>query len=76
MVADNGPGIPAELVDRIFEPYAQFPDNPARAGSAGLGLYIAKEIVEAHNGRIYVHSVPGRGSNFIVEIPLREQALG
>jgi len=76
VVSDTGPGIARELIGRIFEPYAQFPDNPARAGSAGLGLYIAKEIVEAHEGRIFVESEPGHGSSFIVDIPLREEALG
>jgi NtrC-family two-component system sensor histidine kinase KinB len=76
VVSDTGPGIARELLGRIFEPYAQFPDNPARAGSAGLGLYIAKEIVEAHDGRIFVESEPGHGSSFIVEIPLRDEALG
>lgn len=76
IVTDSGPGIAPDLLPRIFEPYAQFPDHPARAGSAGLGLYIAKEIVEAHNGRIFVRSEPGRGSSFIVEIPVSEEALG
>ncbi len=76
VVSDTGPGIARELLGRIFEPYAQFPDNPARAGSAGLGLYIAKEIVEAHEGRIFVESEPGHGSRFIVDIPLRKEALG
>jgi len=76
IVSDTGPGIAEELLPRIFEPYAQFPDDPARAGSAGLGLYIAKEIVEAHNGRIFVKSRRGAGSTFIVEIPLREEVIG
>jgi two-component system, NtrC family, sensor histidine kinase KinB len=75
-VSDTGPGIAEELLPRIFEPYAQFPDEPARAGSAGLGLYIAKEIVEAHRGRIFAESRRGEGASFIVEIPLREEAIG
>ncbi len=61
---------------RIFEPYAQFPDADAAMGSAGLGLYIAKEIVEAHNGRIFAQSGRGRGTIFTIEIPIREEALG
>ena len=64
------------MLPRIFEPYAQFPDEPARAGSAGLGLYIAKEIVEAHNGRIFASSRRGEGTRFIVEIPIREEVIG
>ncbi|HEY6420502.1 MAG TPA: ATP-binding protein [Candidatus Binataceae bacterium] len=75
-VADSGPGIAPELMPRIFEPYAQFPDDASQMGSAGLGLHIAKEIVEAHNGRIYVESERGRGTTFAVEIPLREETLG
>jgi signal transduction histidine kinase/HAMP domain-containing protein len=76
IVSDTGPGIAEEVLPRIFEPYAQFPNEPARAGSAGLGLYIAKEIVEAHNGRIFVKSRRGEGSSFSVEIPLREEVIG
>ncbi len=75
-VTDTGRGIAPELMPRIFEPYAQFPDHGAAMGSAGLGLYIAKEIVEAHNGRIFAQSDRGRGTIFTIEIPLREDALG
>ncbi len=76
IVTDTGPGIAEDVLPRIFEPYAQFPNEPARAGSAGLGLYIAKEIVEAHNGRIFASSRRGEGSRFIVEIPVREEVIG
>jgi NtrC-family two-component system sensor histidine kinase KinB len=75
-VTDTGSGIDPEVLPRIFEPYAQFPDGRTDMGSAGLGLYIAKEIVEAHNGRIFVRSERGKGSTFTVEIPLREEAHG
>lgn len=73
VVADTGPGIPPERLQHIFEPYAQFADGGAPSGAAGLGLFIAKEIVEAHNGRIFVESTPGRGSTFTVAIPVREE---
>ncbi|MHB8383013.1 MAG: sensor histidine kinase, partial [Candidatus Binataceae bacterium] len=76
IVTDTGRGIAPELMPRIFEPYAQFPGAGAAMGSAGLGLYIAKEIVEAHNGRIFAHSDHGRGTMFTIEIPIREEALG
>jgi NtrC-family two-component system sensor histidine kinase KinB len=76
IVSDTGPGIDEAVLPRIFEPYAQFPNEPARAGSAGLGLYIAKEIVEAHNGRIFADSRRGAGSSFTVEIPIREEVIG
>ena len=71
-VTDTGPGIAPEVLPKIFEPYAQFAGEFAEMGSAGLGLYIAKEIVEAHNGRIYVESKLGHGAVFKVEFPLRE----
>jgi len=76
IVSDNGPGIPPDILPRIFEPFAQFPDDAAHVGSAGLGLYIAKEIVEAHNGRIFARSELKRGTTFTVDIPVREEAIG
>ena len=76
IVSDNGPGIAPDILPRIFEPFAQFPDEAAHVGSAGLGLYIAKEIVEAHNGRIFARSELGHGTTFTVDIPVREEAIG
>ena len=76
IVSDTGPGIAPDILPRIFEPFAQFPDDAAHVGSAGLGLYIAKEIVEAHNGRIFARSEVGHGTTFTVDIPMREEAIG
>ena len=76
IVSDSGPGIAPDILPRIFEPFAQFPDDAAHVGSAGLGLYIAKEIVEAHNGRIFARSELGHGTTFTVDIPVREEAIG
>ena len=76
VVHDSGTGIAPEMMPRIFEPYAQAPDSSAEMGSAGLGLYIAKEIVEAHNGRIFAESSPGDGTTFTIDIPIREELLG
>lgn len=67
-VRDTGPGIAPEDVPRLFERYWQAP-RLQRAGS-GLGLYIARGIVEAHGGTISVDSEPGKGSRFVVELPL------
>jgi NtrC-family two-component system sensor histidine kinase KinB len=66
-VRDTGPGIPYEYQSRIFERFVQF-QHGGSAGGAGLGLAIAKEIVKAHGGTIWVDSVPGNGSTFTFTI--------
>ncbi len=69
-VSDSGMGIAPELKDAIFERFTQYDGNGAQTGVAGLGLAIAKEIVDAHGGRIFVESVVGQGSRFIVTLPM------
>jgi len=66
-VSDAGEGIATELQSAIFDRFVQI--RTARAGGAGLGLSIAKEIVEAHGGRIGVESEPGSGSTFWFTLP-------
>jgi signal transduction histidine kinase len=67
-VRDTGPGIPVEEQERIFERFYRV--GSARApGGAGLGLAIARWIVEEHHGTIEVHSAPGQGSTFRVWLP-------
>ncbi|MHB8380974.1 MAG: sensor histidine kinase [Candidatus Binataceae bacterium] len=68
-VADSGPGIPPEIREHIFERFAQYGRGGVEKGSAGLGLAIAKDIVAAHGGRIFVDSNEGCGSRFVVELP-------
>jgi signal transduction histidine kinase len=70
-VTDTGPGVAPEIRDHLFERYAQWSTNGTEPGSAGLGLAIAKEIVEAHGGRIFVESTVGKGTCFTVELPKR-----
>lgn len=72
-VSDNGPGIPPEIRDHLFERFAQWNVNGGQSGSAGLGLAIAREIVEAHGGRIFVHSELGQGTAFVVSLPVRAE---
>lgn len=67
-VNDDGPGIPLEEQDRIFEKFYVVADGPGLAG-VGLGLYITRQLVELHGGRIWVESTPGKGSTFHVTIP-------
>jgi two-component system, NtrC family, sensor histidine kinase KinB len=68
-VSDTGPGVPPELRQHLFERFAQWNVNGVAPGSAGLGLAIAKEIVEAHGGRIFVDGVSEHGTCFTVELP-------
>lgn len=67
-VADNGPGVPQEHASRIFEPFFRVPGQDEASG-AGLGLSIAKGIVEAHQGRIGVEGEQGQGATFWFTLP-------
>jgi signal transduction histidine kinase len=64
-IADNGPGIPNEILPTIFEPFV----THNKRGGTGLGLAITRSIVEAHNGTISVGSVIGEGTTFVIRIP-------
>ena len=66
-VCDQGPGIPVEHQEALFEKFFRVPGRPG--GGAGLGLFIARGIVQAHDGRIGVSSEPGHGSIFWFTIP-------
>ncbi|MBM4466256.1 MAG: PAS domain S-box protein [Chloroflexi bacterium] len=69
-VADEGIGIPRSEQERIFERFYRA-ESPLtrRTEGAGLGLYLCKEVVEAHGGKIWVQSEPGKGARFIFKLP-------
>lgn len=67
-VCDTGPGIPDEKKAKIFERFAQIGSKDRRG--LGLGLYISKMLIDAHQGKIWVDSEVGKGSTFWIEIPV------
>ncbi len=70
-VADDGPGVPPEARDLIFERFTRLDDSRARdSGGSGLGLSIVKAIVTAHGGRVYLDPTFEDGARFVVELPL------
>ena len=64
-VRDNGPGIPAEIKDRIFQPFV----THGKTGGTGLGLAIVRNVVTAHRGKITVETQAGQGTEFLIQIP-------
>jgi two-component system nitrogen regulation sensor histidine kinase NtrY len=65
-IEDNGLGMMEEVKSRVFEPYFS-----TKIGGTGLGLAIAKRIINDHDGFIRVSSVPGEGTQFLIEIPTK-----
>jgi len=64
-VRDNGPGLPAEVKDRLFQPFVTF----GKLGGTGLGLAIVRNVVTAHRGKISVETQAGQGTEFLIRIP-------
>ena len=74
-VSDTGAGIPSEHLPRLFERF--YRADPARArgdGGTGIGLAIARSVVEAHGGQIKAESEPGHGSVFTFDLPAAEES--
>ena len=72
-VANTGPGIPGDALNAVFQRFYRLDSSRSRTtGGAGLGLTIAKQLVEAQGGRIWAESEPERGSTFIFELPLSD----
>jgi signal transduction histidine kinase len=72
-VTDTGPGIDAGHLETIFEPFGQVGDTLTdKPRGAGLGLPIARAVVDAHGGRIWAQSVVGRGTTFRIRVPVAD----
>jgi PAS domain S-box-containing protein len=69
-VRDNGPGVPEEFRQKIFERFSQIPGIRGRRRGTGLGLTFCKLAVEAHSGRIWVEANPTGGSDFVFTLPV------
>ncbi len=68
-IADNGPGIPAAMIPKLFQPFAR----AARAGGTGLGLAIARDLVRAHGGEVSLMSTGADGTRLRIDIPDRQE---
>jgi two-component system OmpR family sensor kinase len=71
-VADRGPGVPAELRERIFERFASGPGDRARG--SGLGLAIVKAVADSHGGRVELSEAAGGGARFVITLPAVDSA--
>src|SRR5438552_14934031 len=69
-VADNGPGISEESIDKIFEPY-----YTTKSNGTGLGLMIVYRVISQHRGSIHVDSRPGMGTRFVISLPLTDRPI-
>jgi signal transduction histidine kinase len=72
-VSDNGPGIPDEYRDKIFERFRKIPNQPARRHGTGLGLAFCRLVIEAHGGKIWVEPNQPIGSTFALTLPAANQ---
>jgi len=71
-ISDNGPGIKKEELKHVFEKFYRGKESKERViKGLGLGLYYVKQIVEAHGGNISANSVPGKGAEFLIQIPVQ-----
>jgi signal transduction histidine kinase len=70
-VKDHGPGIPERYLEHLFERFYRIPNQAPNVHGSGLGLYICKQIVQAHHGFISATSLMGQGTSFDVRLPLK-----
>src|SRR5262249_5685384 len=74
-IADTGPGIAAEDQAAVFQAFKQTTTGLRKAGGTGLGMPISKNLVEAHGGRLWLESEPGKGSTFYVALPVKTGSI-
>ena len=72
MVRDTGPGIPPEHLERLFQRFYRVPGTSAAVRGTGLGLYICRQLVNAHKGEITVESKWGEGTTFHIYLPIQQ----
>jgi signal transduction histidine kinase len=70
-VTDRGPGVPAEFLEKIFEPFYRLPGRSEWQGGTGLGLTLVRSIARHHGGDVRCESQPGGGACFVVKLPLK-----
>jgi signal transduction histidine kinase len=74
-ITDTGPGIAPEDQTLVFEAFQQTTTGLRQAGGTGLGMPIARNLAEAHGGRLWLESTPGKGATFLLALPVKSEAL-
>jgi signal transduction histidine kinase len=69
VVEDDGPGVPPDLHEAVFEPFRQGPSQSSHSPGAGVGLALVARFAELHRGRAWVEDRPGGGASFHVFLP-------
>ena len=72
-IRDYGPGIPKDQLEKVFQRFYRLPQHANRGGGTGLGLFICRQIIQAHKGEIEAESVEGKGTTFYISLPLMKQ---
>ncbi|MFH1636612.1 MAG: ATP-binding protein [Chloroflexota bacterium] len=71
-ISDTGPGIPVEHLENIFQRFYRLPEHIGSKKGSGLGLFICREIIHAHHGKIFAEFLPGEGSTFHIYLPRQQ----
>ncbi len=74
-VQDTGPGIPVKDQSMVFEAFKQTESGLRQGGGTGLGMPISKNLTEAHNGKLWLESEPGKGTTFLLRLPIQSKDL-